>query len=48
MAVHARERMVAGSTVRGPAIVEFSEATCYVRPGWEGRVDDAGTLVLER
>ena len=43
-----RARMGEGSTVEGPAIVEFSEATCYVRPGWRGRVDGAGTLVLAR
>ena len=29
-------------------IVEFAEATCVVRPGWAGAVDDAGTLVLKR
>ena len=46
--MHARERMGAGSTVDGPAIVEFGEATCLVRPGWSGAVDDAGTLVLRR
>jgi N-methylhydantoinase A len=46
--VHERERMGAGSLVRGPAIVEFTEATCFVRPGWSGKVDEAGTLVLER
>ena len=32
----------------GPAIVELAEATCVVRPGWRGRVDDTGTLVLTR
>jgi N-methylhydantoinase A len=37
-----------GSTVTGPAIVEFREATCLVRPGWRGTVDDIGTLVLTR
>jgi N-methylhydantoinase A len=37
-----------GSRVEGPAIVEFAEATCLVRPGWSGAVDDVGTLVLER
>jgi N-methylhydantoinase A len=42
-----RRRMGAGSAVEGPAIVEFPEATCVVRPGWSGSVDDAGTLVLE-
>ena len=48
VAVLDRARMGEGSTVEGPAIVEFSEATCYVRPGWRGRVDGAGTLVLAR
>ena len=43
-----RGRMGEGSTVAGPAIVELGEATCYVRPGWHGRVDGAGTLVLAR
>jgi N-methylhydantoinase A len=42
-----RHRMGAGSAVAGPAIVEFAEATCVVRPGWAGQVDDAGTLILE-
>ncbi len=43
-----RERMGRGSEVSGPAVVEFGEATCVVRPGWRGRVDGVGTLVLER
>ncbi|CAA9486428.1 MAG: N-methylhydantoinase A [uncultured Rubrobacteraceae bacterium] len=43
-----RERMGRGSEVSGPTIVEFGEATCVVRPGWHGRVDGVGTLVLER
>jgi N-methylhydantoinase A len=38
----------AGSEVAGPAIVESPESTCVVRPGWRGRVDETGTLVLER
>ena len=37
-----------GFEVEGPAIVEFAEATCVVRPGWSGSVDATGTLVLER
>jgi N-methylhydantoinase A len=37
-----------GFEVQGPAIVEFAEATCVVRPEWSGAVDAAGTLVLER
>jgi N-methylhydantoinase A len=42
-----REQMGRGSRVAGPAIVEFAEATCAVRHGWSGAVDDVGTLVLE-
>jgi N-methylhydantoinase A len=47
-AVLARADLGRGSRVEGPAIVEFAEATCVVRPGWAGAVDDVGTLVLER
>ncbi|MBD0353930.1 MAG: hydantoinase/oxoprolinase family protein [Rubrobacteraceae bacterium] len=43
-----REQMGKGSEVVGPAIVEFRESTCVVRPGWHGVVDGVGTLVLER
>jgi N-methylhydantoinase A len=46
--VHDRERMGEGSEVSGPAIVEFRESTCVVRPGWRGAVDAVGTLVLEK
>lgn len=42
-----REKMGQGSDVTGPAIVEFRESTCVVRPGWSGKVDEIGTLVLE-
>ncbi|HET6874056.1 MAG TPA: hydantoinase/oxoprolinase family protein [Acidimicrobiales bacterium] len=47
-AVYDRGRMGAGSRVEGPAVVEFAEATCLVRPGWTGVVDEFGTLILER
>jgi len=43
-----REEMGVGSEVEGPAIVEFREATFVVRPGWRGKVDDVGTLVMEK
>ena len=43
-----RGGMGEGAKVEGPAIVEFAEATCVVRPGWSGAVDASGTLVLER
>ena len=48
VAVLERARMGRGSKVEGPAIVELAEATCVVRPGWSGAIDEAGTLVLER
>jgi N-methylhydantoinase A len=37
-----------GERLDGPAIVEFDEATCVLRPGWSASADDAGTLVVER
>jgi N-methylhydantoinase A len=37
-----------GDRFAGPAIVEFDEATCVVRPGWRAAADDAGSLILER
>jgi N-methylhydantoinase A len=40
--------LTVGLLIEGPAIVEFPEATCVVRPGWRARVDAAGALVLER
>ncbi len=43
-----RGRMGRGSEVEGPAIVEFAEATCVVRPGWNGKVDEVGNLILEK
>jgi N-methylhydantoinase A len=46
--VHDRRLMGRGSEVKGPAVVEFPEATCIVRPLWNGDVDPNGTLVLRR
>ena len=43
-----REKLGKGSGVEGPAIVEFKESTCVVRPGWQGSIDNVGTLVLEK
>jgi len=45
-AVFDRADLGRGSVLTGPAVVEFAEATCLVRPGWHGVVDDVGTLVL--
>jgi N-methylhydantoinase A len=43
-----RTALGSGSEVAGPAVVEFPESTCVVRPGWRGAIDDAGTLVLRK
>jgi len=43
-----RAALGAGDQVLGPAVVEFPEATCLVRDGWRGHIDEVGTLVLER
>jgi N-methylhydantoinase A len=43
-----RGLMGRSSGVRAPAVVEFAEATCVVRPGWTGIIDSAGTLILTR
>ncbi len=37
-----------GAAVQGPAVCAFPEATLVVPPGWGGRTDASGTLVLER
>jgi N-methylhydantoinase A len=43
-----RTAMGAGAKLEGPALVDFPDATCVVRPGWSGVIDEVGTLVLER
>lgn len=46
-AFYDRARLVAGNRLRGPAVVSEYGATTYVPPGWQGRVDAFGNLVLE-
>ncbi len=37
-----------GTKIEAPAIVELAESTLLVPPGWEGDVDDTGTIQLRR
>jgi N-methylhydantoinase A len=37
-----------GDVIFGPAIVEFAEATCVIRPGWIATVDPTGALLIDR
>jgi N-methylhydantoinase A len=42
-----RARMAPGFSFQGPAIVEQEDTTTLVEPGWRGRVDASGCLLLE-
>ena len=46
--VYIREKLKAGNEISGPAIVEQYDSTTVMNPGWNGRVDEWGTLVLSR
>jgi N-methylhydantoinase A len=43
-----RDGLAPGDTLRGPAIVEQSDTTTLVEPGWTGRVADNEVLILTR
>ena len=42
-----RSRLRTGNRIRGPAVISEYGATTFVPPGWRGRVDGYGNLVLE-
>lgn len=46
--VYTRARLLPGNIIHGPAIVEQYDSTTVVNPGWDGRIDTWGTLVLSR
>ena len=46
-AVYDRSKLRAGNRVSGPAIVTEYSATTLIPPGWTGRVDRSGNLILE-
>lgn len=46
--VWSRDALDAGSMLHGPAIVTDPGATLWIAPGWRGRMDRDGTLVLTR
>ena len=43
-----RGELPAGMRMRGPALCAMPESTLLVPPGWNGAVDEHGTVVLER
>ncbi|GGF50102.1 5-oxoprolinase [Azorhizobium oxalatiphilum] len=46
--IYDRDTLPAGFRFTGPAIVQQSDTTTVVEPGWSGLVDDAGNLILTR
>lgn len=47
-AVYARSDLTAGHVIAGPAVIEQDDATVLVLPGWNGRVDEYGNIILRR
>jgi N-methylhydantoinase A len=47
-AVYDRAVLKVDDLLEGPAIIEQDDTTTLVTPGWRGRVDRLGNLVLER
>ncbi len=45
-AAYAREKLAAGNVIPGPALVLDYESTAVVPPGWTGRVDGYGNLLI--
>ena len=46
--LYRRERMIAGDTVDGPAVIAEATATTVIEPGWRAAMSARGDLVLER
>ncbi|MFN8593186.1 MAG: hydantoinase/oxoprolinase family protein [Thermomicrobiales bacterium] len=45
-AILRRDRLPVGAFFSGPAIIEEETATTVLPPGWQGRIDELGNLVL--
>jgi N-methylhydantoinase A/oxoprolinase/acetone carboxylase beta subunit len=44
--VYERSRIAAGTRLEGPAIVEQTDTTTVVEPGWQAVIDGSGSLIL--
>ncbi len=47
-AIHARDALVPGAVIDGPAIVEQADTTTLIEPGWRGEASAGGNLILEK
>ena len=45
--IYAREKLLAGNRLAGPAIVTEYSATTWIPPRWAGRIDLYGNIILE-
>lgn len=45
--VYVRERLAGGHTLAGPAVIEQYDATTYVAPGWDARIDGFGNIIMD-
>jgi N-methylhydantoinase A len=46
--VYARASLAAGTILNGPAVIEQTDTTTLLEPGWTARVCDDGSLLLEK
>jgi N-methylhydantoinase A len=46
-AVYSRNRLAAGQSVAGPALIEERETTTVILPGWTARMDETGCLLVQ-
>ena len=46
--VFIREKLAAGITIEGPAIIEQYDTTTVIYPGWRAFIDDYGNIILQK
>jgi len=46
--IYRREKLVWGNIIEGPAIIESYDSTIVIEPGWIGRVDEYGNIIVVR
>ena len=44
--IYERTSLAADAVVKGPAIIEQADTTTLITPGWTGRIDSHGNLIV--
>ena len=44
--IYLRDRLPPGSAVEGPAILENTDSTVVIEPGWKARIDEFGNCIM--